>query len=207
MTEITFKSAHYDFKAKYTYGKSKHYLPARLSKKNYEYLGVAFDSKVESFRNDLFDGYKTGEGTPPELFSQFPLLEAALDPAGFVVFSMREWCMQYTSLYRRYRPRRFSEIRGQDHVVAALRNAVKEDRVHHAYLLSGPRGTGKTTAAKLIVTNLDCDSIYINCSDENGIDTIREKVKSFASAATFRELKVVIMDEADRCYCTNYSIL
>ena len=61
----------------------------------------------------------------------------------------------------------------------------------------GPAGTGKTTAAKLIVTNLDCDSIYINCSDENGIDTIREKVKSFASAATFRELKVVIMDEAD----------
>ena len=64
-------------------------------------------------------------------------------------------------------------------------------------MLYGPAGTGKTTAAKLIVTNLDCDSIYINCSDENGIDTIREKVKSFASAATFRELKVVIMDEAD----------
>ena len=50
--------------------------------------------------------------------------------------------MEYTSLYRRYRPRRFSEIRGQEHVVAALSNAVREDRVSHSYLLSGPRGTG-----------------------------------------------------------------
>ena len=65
--------------------------------------------------------------------------------------------MQYTSLYRRYRPRRFSEIRGQDHVVKALRNAVKEDRVHHAYLLSGPRGTGKTTAARILAKVLNCD--------------------------------------------------
>ncbi|MFL3016188.1 MAG: 5'-3' exonuclease H3TH domain-containing protein [Acidimicrobiales bacterium] len=54
------------------------------------HVGIATDQIVESFRNDLFDGYKTGEGTPPELFSQFPLLEAALDAAGFVVFSMRE---------------------------------------------------------------------------------------------------------------------
>jgi len=52
------------------------------------HVGVATDRVVESFRNDLFDGYKTGEGTPPELFGQFPLLEAALEAAGFTVFSM-----------------------------------------------------------------------------------------------------------------------
>ena len=54
------------------------------------HVGVATDRVVESFRNDLFDGYKTGEGTPPELFAQFPLLEAALEAAGFTVFAMVE---------------------------------------------------------------------------------------------------------------------
>ena len=64
-------------------------------------------------------------------------------------------------------------------------------------LLHGSPGTGKTTAAKLIVKNIQCDFIYINCSDENGIDTIRETVKQFASAATFQPIKIVILDEAD----------
>ena len=61
----------------------------------------------------------------------------------------------------------------------------------------GPAGTGKTTLAKLIIKNLDCDHIYINASDERGIETIRDKVSSFASVASFKPLKVVILDEAD----------
>lgn len=61
----------------------------------------------------------------------------------------------------------------------------------------GPAGSGKTTLAKLIINNIDCDSLFINASDERGIDTIREKVQAFASAATFRSLKIVVLDEAD----------
>src|SRR5687768_9633323 len=56
----------------------------------------------------------------------------------------------YQSLYRRYRPRRFAEVKGQPHVVMALRNAVREGRVGHAYLFSGPRGTGKTSTARIL---------------------------------------------------------
>jgi DNA polymerase III subunit gamma/tau len=62
----------------------------------------------------------------------------------------------YQSLYRRYRPRTFAEVRGQDHVVRALRNAVREGRVGHAYLFSGPRGTGKTSSARLLAKVLNC---------------------------------------------------
>ena len=64
--------------------------------------------------------------------------------------------LPYQSLYRRYRPQRFSEVRGQDHVTLALRNSVRKGTVHHAYLFSGPRGTGKTSTARILAKALNC---------------------------------------------------
>ncbi|MHB8505596.1 MAG: DNA polymerase III subunit gamma/tau [Acidimicrobiales bacterium] len=64
---------------------------------------------------------------------------------------------QYQSLYRRFRPQRFADVRGQDHVTRALGNAVREGRVAHAYLFSGPRGTGKTSTARILAMALNCD--------------------------------------------------
>ena len=103
---------------------------------------------------------------------------------------------KHTLFTERFRPTDPKDYIGNEVFKASLDQWIKQQDIPHI-LLYGPAGTGKTTAAKLITANLDCDSIYINCSDENGIETIREKVKSFASAATFRALKVVIMDEAD----------
>ena len=103
---------------------------------------------------------------------------------------------EHTLFTERFRPIDPKDYIGNEVFKTSLKSWIEKQDIPHV-LLYGPSGTGKTTAAKLIVANLDCDHIYINCSDENGIETIREKVKSFASAATFRALKVVIMDEAD----------
>jgi DNA polymerase-3 subunit gamma/tau len=69
---------------------------------------------------------------------------------------MAETANPQPALYRRYRPRRFSEVRGQEHITRALRNAVREGRVGHAYLFSGPRGTGKTSTARILAKVLNC---------------------------------------------------
>ena len=60
------------------------------------------------------------------------------------------------SLYRRHRPRTFADVVGQEHVVRTLRNAIEQDKVHHAYLFVGSRGTGKTSMAKILAASLNC---------------------------------------------------
>lgn len=103
---------------------------------------------------------------------------------------------KHTLFTEKYRPDTLEGYIGNEDFKTSLQQWISTNDVPHL-LLCGGAGTGKTTAAKLIVNNINCDYVYINCSDENGIDTIRDKVKSFASAATFKPQKVVIMDEAD----------
>jgi len=96
----------------------------------------------------------------------------------------------------KYRPELLDNYLGNESFLSSLKEWISTNEFPNLLLYGGP-GTGKTTAAKLIVKNIKCDYIYINCSDENGIDVIRDKVKNFASAATFQPIKVIIMDEAD----------
>lgn len=103
---------------------------------------------------------------------------------------------KHTLWVEKYRPDTLEGYLGNDDFISSLKEWIDKNDFPNL-LLYGPPGTGKTTAAKLIVKNINCDYIYLNCSDENGIDTIRDKVKQFASGATFKPLKVVILDEAD----------
>ena len=99
-------------------------------------------------------------------------------------------------LNEKYRPVKLKDYVGNDSLKSSIASQLYNNDIQN-YLFYGPAGTGKTTLAKLIIKNLDCDHIYINASDERGIETIRDKVSGFASVASFKPLKVVILDEAD----------
>src|SRR5213080_902295 len=121
----------------------------------------------------------------------------------------------YQSLYRRYRPQRFSEVRGQDHVTRALGNAVRDGRVAHAYLFSGPRGTGKTSTARILAKVLNCpnqrdgepcgtcdscvqvasfDVHELDAASNNGVEAMLDLVAR-AALGTPGRWKVYIVDE------------
>ena len=126
--------------------------------------------------------------------------------------------MATQSLYRRYRPRRFAELKGQEHVVRALRNAVANDRGGQAYLFSGPRGTGKTSAARILAKVLNCanpnegepccecdsclaiergasfDVLELDAASNNGVDNIRELIERALMGNPGRH-RVFILDE------------
>jgi len=105
--------------------------------------------------------------------------------------------MKENTLYvERFRPTELKHYVGNENVKDIIQKYLDQGDIQN-FIFYGPAGTGKTTLAKIIVKNLDCDYLYINASDENGIDTIREKVKGFASAASWKGVKVVILDEAD----------
>ena len=101
-----------------------------------------------------------------------------------------------TLLNEKYRPDNLDNYVGNTNLKSTLAKQLSQNDIQN-YLFYGPAGTGKTTLAKLIINNLECESLYINASDERGIETIRDKVVGFASVASIKPLKVVILDEAD----------
>jgi len=96
----------------------------------------------------------------------------------------------------KYRPTKLDNYIGNDHLKSKVSVYLESGDIPHL-LLFGKAGTGKTTLAKLLVNNIDCDYLYINASDENSVDVVREKVKNFASTLGFNDMKIIILDECD----------
>jgi replication factor C small subunit len=96
----------------------------------------------------------------------------------------------------RYRPDTLDNYIGNEHLLDKARIWIEQQEIPHL-LLYGPAGTGKTTIAKILAKSIDSQLMYINASDENSVDTVREKIKAFTSTMSFNKWKFVILDEAD----------
>ena len=104
--------------------------------------------------------------------------------------------MSHSLWVEKYRPKDLSTYIGNEHLKSKVSIYLESEDVPHL-LLYGRAGTGKTTLAKIITKNIDCDYMYINASDENKVDDVRNKIKTFASSVGFKSLKVIILDECD----------
>ena len=96
----------------------------------------------------------------------------------------------------KYRPSNLDTYIGNEHLKDKVSVYLESGDLPHL-LLYGKAGTGKTTLAKILVKNIECDYLYINASDENNVDTVRNKVKNFASTMGFKDYKIIILDECD----------
>lgn len=96
----------------------------------------------------------------------------------------------------KHRPILLDDYIGNDNLKSTIKRYIEQDDIPHL-LFHARAGTGKTTLGKIITNSIDCDVLYINASDENNVDTIRTKIKSFVSSVGFRKWKIVFLDEAD----------
>ena len=111
-------------------------------------------------------------------------------------FEQKEEMVDNSLWVEKYRPIKLDDYVGNEHLKEKVSGYIESEDVPHL-LLFGRAGTGKTTLAKLIVKSIECDYMIINASDENNVDTVRNKVKNFASSQGFKKYKIVILDEFD----------
>lgn len=104
--------------------------------------------------------------------------------------------VQNNLFIEKYRPKTLTEYVGNEDIKDRCKTFIDNNEIPHL-LFYGKAGTGKTTLAKILVNHIECDYIYINASDENNVETVRNKIKGFASTIGFKKWKVIVLDEAD----------
>lgn len=124
----------------------------------------------------------------------------------FIEEDVKPNIQEHSLWVEKYRPNKIENYVGNQEIKDSIQKFISNNDIPHL-LFHGSAGTGKTTLAKLISTSISCDTLYINASDENNVETVRNKIKNFAANAGFSDLKVIILDEADFLTLPSQSIL